>query len=50
MNEAHSQYCHCACPLLAERVLKVIETMKSYKGSTLIFISMLENALDDHDL
>ncbi len=49
-HELHSQYCHCACPLLAERLVEIIAAMKSNNGSHALWILQLENALDDHDL
>ena len=50
MKETHSQYCGCACPLLADRLVEIIASMKSNNGSHALWILMLENALDDHDL
>ena len=49
-HELHSQYCHCACPLLAERLVEIIAAMKLNNGSHALWILQLENALDDHDM
>jgi len=46
----HSEHCHCACPLLAERLVEIIAAMKSNNGTHAYWITSLENALEDHDV
>jgi hypothetical protein len=50
MNLLHSDYCHCACDLLAQRLVEIIATMKSNNGSHALWILQLENLLDDYDV